>query len=141
VEASGKGAGSLTTASVSKSFFLKQKLIKHYYSSQGSLKTGLTPQALALIEERLDVLVFRTGIPQSIFHARNLIRHGQVLVDHKLNRNLFSRPLIGSRISFRSPASCPPRIPATHLVSINPLEFVYVRRVFGEHVRLPANLV
>lgn len=94
--------------------FIAHQNIKSYY---GDLNHFQIQNSLLDIESRLDVLVYRTGIPSSLFEARNLIRHKKVFVNHSLVTNIFTRISLGSSIVFQSPNIITNNnAPASHLL-------------------------
>lgn len=78
---------------------MAHKLWKTYY---GDVNKSICSQTLTQIESRLDVLVYRTGIPQSIFEARSLIRHNKVLVNDFPISHIWSHVSVGASIRILS---------------------------------------
>ena len=57
------------------------------------------------LESRLDVIVFRLGFALSVFQARQLIRHGFVMVNGKLATSINSLVTVGELIQCTSDSS------------------------------------
>ncbi len=89
--------------------FNSHKILKSFY---GNLNKFQISHSLSQLEHRLDAIVYRSGIPASIFEARNLIKHGHVKVNNSLIRDIHSLLTPGSSIRItmtrkikRSPSS------------------------------------
>lgn len=90
----------------------KQKLRMNYGLTDAQLrglfeesqrsKSNTGDELIALLERRLDNVVFRAGFARSIPAARQLVNHGHVLVDgHRVDRASF-RVKVGHVVSIRS---------------------------------------
>lgn len=79
--------------------FTAHQIAKTYY---GDLNQFQMKDSLLKIEERLDVLVYRTGRPRSLFEARSLIRHGKVTVNNTINKDKNSKVTVGSTITIQN---------------------------------------
>lgn len=97
-----------------KDLFTAHQVIKTFY---GDLNSHQISAPLHQLEERLDVLVYRTGKPISLFQARNWIRHGKVQVNGLISRDVSSKVLVGSDIQIQSlsPANYQPAKNPSHL--------------------------
>lgn len=95
------------TSSITNEFkdqFSAHQTLKTFY---GDLNKFQLKTSLKNLEERLDVLVYRTGKPRSIFEARNLIKHGYVKVNDSLNTHISSLISLGSVILINFPTNYP----------------------------------
>ena len=58
-----------------------ERQFRHYYEKAGRLKGITGENLLALLERRLDNVVYRLGFGTSRNQARQLVRHGHILVN------------------------------------------------------------
>lgn len=93
--------------------FLAHQILKTFY---GDLNKYQINHSLINIESRLDVLVYRTGTPRSIFEARSLIRHKKVFVNDSLLTDIWSHLDVGSTIRIEFPHKYYQNPPAAHLL-------------------------
>jgi len=101
---------------VRKSYGVMEKQFHAYYV-EASRRKGVTgTNMLQLLEGRLDNMVFRMGFAQSRNHARQMVRHGHILVnDKKVDIPSFQVP-VGATIALRDKSSY--RSKAKDLVSV-----------------------
>ncbi len=60
-----------------------ERQFKRYYQTARKTKTGTGEKLLQILESRLDNLTFRTGFAPTRPAARQLVGHGNILVDNK----------------------------------------------------------
>ena len=58
-------------------------------------------ELFSLFENRLDLLLYRLNLVSSLFEAKQLISHGKVFIDGKINRNYSYSLTKGNVISFK----------------------------------------
>ena len=113
LDKSSSNKNSLYISSEFKEQFSAHQILKTYY---GDLNKFQINDSLLNLESRLDVLVYRTGVPRSIYEARNLIRHKKVFVNDTLITDIWAHLSVGSSIKFQSSKLSSPTPPATHLL-------------------------
>lgn len=62
---------------------LSEKTMRHYFSAASRSKNETGKELMALLESRLDNVVFRAGFAPTIPAARQLVCHGHILVNGK----------------------------------------------------------
>jgi small subunit ribosomal protein S4 len=62
---------------------LSEKSLRHYFSAASRSKNETGKELMAMLESRLDNIVFRAGFAPTIPAARQLVCHGHVLVNGK----------------------------------------------------------
>jgi len=137
----------LTEKQKAKLFYLiNERQLKNYYQ-KAAQKTGSTSESLmALLESRLDNIVYRSGAVDSHRAARQLVSHGHVLVNGKVV-NVASYSLCpGSIISFKEPLKLKEKIkeslarnlaPAYLKVDKDELKIEFLRAPAREEVDAP----
>lgn len=79
-----------------------EKQFERYVNEAFKVKEGTTGEALLIIlESRLDNLVYRMGLANSIRAARQMVNHGHILVDGKKINIPSYKVMPGSEISLR----------------------------------------
>lgn len=62
---------------------IHERQMRNYYA-RAVRKKGVTGEViLQMLESRLDAFVYRAGLARTIYHARQFVSHGHVLVDGK----------------------------------------------------------
>ena len=69
---------------VRKSYGILEKQFHHYYEKADRMKGVVGENMLALIEKRLDNVVYRMGIGASRAQSRQIVNHGHITVNGKL---------------------------------------------------------
>ena len=62
---------------------ISQKCLLKYYREASRRQANTTHLLLQFLETRLDNVVYRMRLAQTIFHAQQLVAHGHILVDGK----------------------------------------------------------
>jgi len=62
---------------------LSEKTLRHYFSAASRSRNETGKELMALLESRLDNIVFRAGFAPTIPAARQLVCHGHILVNGK----------------------------------------------------------
>lgn len=121
--------------------FTAHQIVKSYY---GSINKTQLSNSLINIEERLDVLLYRTGRPKSIFEARFWIRKGFISVNGSINRNVYSHINIGSVINIKHPILSSLGLVGSHLcvkqAGSNLSIAIYKKPLLLNNIRYPKGL-
>ncbi len=81
-----------------------EKQFKKAYEDASKMKGDTSQNLIGLLEQRLDMIVYRAKFAPTIFAARQLVNHGHVLVDGE-KCNIGSRRIKpGQTVSLRSKA-------------------------------------
>jgi small subunit ribosomal protein S4 len=81
-----------------------EKQFKRAYEDASKMKGDTSQNLIGLLEQRLDMIVYRAKFAPTIFAARQLVNHGHVLVDGE-KCNIGSRRIKpGQTVSLRSKA-------------------------------------
>lgn len=133
--------GPEVTSSITKEFkdqFSAHQVIKTFY---GDLNKHQINSPLHLLEERLDVLVYRTGKPVSLFQARTWIRHGKVQVNALICRDVSFKVFVGSDILIFAPEKSMPAKNPSHLwvkhIDKTTTLAVFKKPIISNQIRFP----
>lgn len=85
----------------SKTSTLKNLINKHLKKNKNSWSFLKEKELFSLFENRLDLLLYRLNLVSSLFEAKQLISHGKVFIDGKINRNYSYSLTKGNIISFK----------------------------------------
>ena len=81
-----------------------EKQFKRAYEDASKMKSDTSQNLIGLLEQRLDMIVYRAKFAPTIFAARQLVNHGHVLVDGE-KCNIGSRRIKpGQTVSLRAKA-------------------------------------
>lgn len=62
---------------------LSQRQLVNYYKKAMQMQGNTSHIFMAMLESRLDTIVYRLGFAATIFHAQQLVSHGHILVNGK----------------------------------------------------------
>ncbi len=62
---------------------VRERQLRRYFLRARQMPGNTGANLLALLERRLDNLVYRAGFAATIWHARQMVNHGHILVDGK----------------------------------------------------------
>jgi small subunit ribosomal protein S4 len=83
---------------------ITEKQFKHCYQEASRMKGDTSQNLIGLLEQRLDMIVYRAKFAPTIFAARQLVNHGHVMVDGE-KCNIGSRRIKpGQTVSLRAKA-------------------------------------
>lgn len=117
--------------------FSLHQIRKTYYGDLNKFQI-LNPS----IESRLDVLVYRTGVPVSIFEARNWIRHNKVFVNDKIITSVWAQIPYGTTIKILAGVDKKNAPSASHLLikklpELNSISALYLKPIVHNEIRYP----
>ena len=118
---------------------VNEKQFKNTFKLAGKMKGVHGENFLALLESRLDNLVYRLGFATTRKGARQLVNHGHIIVDGKKVDIPSYRVIPGQTISVKENSKNHPAIKAALEVTKNRVEFVTFdeSKMTGTYVRLP----
>ena len=85
----------------SKSSSLKKLIKRHLIKNKSAWSFLKEKELFSLFEGRLDIVLFRLNFASSLFEAKQLISHGKVLLNGKVNYNFSYLVKKGDIISFK----------------------------------------